>query len=252
MQYKIKFIVFLGWSFLSTISVQAQLFSSDTTKIQFAPNKVADGVTWSPSVSLADGGLFSEKLPPNMSAEVWVQSQPISGGMSWRPPTSATIGVDLELGAGDFTYLRAYFRYSCDRVHWSTWYNLPVLKPQNATAGSVYEGSLAIPRMAQVAYYAKMHEWWKTNPLWSSDEHELCVWIANQDPDFFSHEFPLIGYVQVRIEGETRGVQVKSLSIRVSSSVSGLMTFSSVSKGQGRPTTGEKWFFDVSKIMWLK
>ena len=183
-----------------------------------------------------------------MSAEVWIQSQPISAGMSWRPPTSATIRLDLDAGAEDFTYLHAYFRYSCDRVHWSTWYNLPPLKPQNAIAGSVYEGSLAIPRMAQDAYFAKMQEWWKTNPPWSSDEHELCVWIASQDPDFFSREFPFIGYVQVRIEGETRGVQVKSMSIKVSSAVSGLMTFSIASKGQGRPTTGEKWFFDVSKI----
>jgi len=245
MRYKIKFMVFLGWLFLSAITVQAQFISSDTAKIQFAPTKVPDGVTWSPSVSLTDGGLFSEKLPPNISAEVWVQSQPISAGMSWRPPTSATIRLDVEAGAEDFTYLHAYFRYSCDRVHWSTWYNSPPLKAQNGIAGPVYEGSLAIPRMAQVVYYAKMQEWWKTNPPWSSDEHELSVWIARQDPDFFSREFPFIGYLQVRIEGETRGVQLKSLSIKVSSVVSGL---TALSKGRGRSTTGEKWFFDVSKI----
>jgi hypothetical protein len=248
MRHKIKFIVLLGWFFLSAITVQAQLFSSDITKIQFAPTKVADGVTWSSSVWLTDGGLFSEKLPPNRSAEVWVQSQPISGGMSWRPPTSAKISLDLEAGAEDFTYLHAYFRYSCDRVHWSTWYNLPPVKNQDASAGSVYEGSLAIPRMAQEAYYARMQEWWKTNPPWSSDEHELCVWIVSQDPDFFSREFPFIGYVQVRIEGETRGMQLKSLSIKVSSVVSGLTAFNPLSKGRGRSTTGEKWFFDVSKI----
>jgi hypothetical protein len=102
--------------------------------------------------------------------------------------------------------------------------------------------------MVQKAYYAKMQEWWKTNPAWSSDEHELCVWIASHDPDFFSREFPFIGYVQVRIEGETRGLQLKSLSIKVSSSVSGLTALGG-SKAQVRPTTGEKWFFDVSKIM---
>ena len=247
MRYKIKFLILSV--FLSAITAQAQLFSSDTTKIQFAPTKVAEGVTWSPSFSLTDGGLFSEKLRPNISAEVWIQSQPISGGMSWRPPTAATISLDVEAGAEDFTYLHAYFRYSCDRVHWSTWYNLAPLKPQNKIAGSDFEGSLAIPRLAQEAYYEKMQEWWKTNPPWSSDEHELCVWIASQDPSFFSREFPFIGYVQVRIEGETRGAQVKSLSIKVSSSVSGLMAFSTVTKGRARPTTGEKWFFDVSKIM---
>ena len=247
MRYKIITLVPL-WFFLSAISVQAQLFSSDTTKIQFAPAKVAEGVTWSPSLSLTVDGLFSEKLRPNTSAEVWIQSQPISGGMSWRPPRSATISLDLEAGAQDFTYLHAYFRYGCDRVHWSTWYDLLPLKSQNAIAGSVYEASLAIPRQAQDAYDAKMKEWWTTNPAWSSDEHELCVWIASQEPDFFAHEFPFIGYVQVRIEGETRGAQVKSLSIKVSSAVSGLMAFSTVTKGRGRRTTGDKWFFDVSKI----
>ncbi len=240
-----KFVVFLGLLLPSAITAQAQFFYSDTVIIQFARAKVPDGVTWSPSVSLRGGGLSSEKLPPNMSAEVWVQTQPISAAMSWRPPTSAMIGLKVEAGAEDFTYLHAYFRYSCDRVHWSTWYDLPPLKTQNGITASVYEGSLSIPRMAQEAYYAKTREWWKTSPPWSSDEHELCVWIATQDHDFFSREYPFIGYVQVRIEGETRGVQLKSLSVKVSSSVGGL---TALSTGRGRSTTGEKWFFDVSKI----
>lgn len=245
MRYRIQFVVLLGLLLLKAITAQAQIFYSDTVNIQFAPAKVPDGVTWPPSVSLRDGGLSSEKLPPNMSAEVWVQSQPISAGMSWRPPTSATIKLEVEGGAEDFTYLHAYFRYSCDRVHWSTWYNLQSLKPQDGIVASVYESYLSIPRMAQGPYYAKMQEWWKTNPPWSSDEHELCVWIASQDPDFFSREFPFVGYVQVRIEGETRGVQLKSLLIKISAAMSGLTT---LSKGRGRSTTGEKWFFDVSKF----
>lgn len=244
MRYK-KVVVFLGLLILPAITAQAQLFSTHTAQIQFGPTKVPDGVTWSPSVSLREGGLTVEKLPPNMAAEVWVQSQPISAGMSWRPPTSATVRLEVEAGAEDFTYLQAYFRYSCDRVHWSTWYNLRSLNPQDKIAASVYESNLAIPRMAQAAYYAKMQEWWKTKPPWSSDEHELSTWITNQDPDFFSREFPFIGYVQVRIEGETRGLQLKSLSLKVSSAVSGVQAFSS---GRGRATTGEKWFFDVSGI----
>jgi hypothetical protein len=72
----------------------------------------------------------------------------------------------------------------------------------------------------------------------------LCVWIARQDPEFFSHEFPFIGYVQVRIEGVTRGMQLESLSINVSSSVSGA---ASLYIGHGRSTIGEKWFFSVNK-----
>lgn len=243
--YKIKFVVLLGLLMLPAITIHAQIFSRDTTKIQFAPNKVPDGVTWSKSVSLTDNGLFAAKLPPNMAAEVWVQSQPISAGMSWRPPTSATVRLEVAAGAEDFTYTQTFFRYSCDRVHWSTWYNLRPVELPDGMTGSVYESSLSIPRMAQSAYQAKMQEWWKTNPPWSSDEHELSVWITSQDPDFFAREFPFIGYVQVRIEGETRGLELRSLSVRVSSGVSGITALSS---GRARSTTGEKWFFDVSKI----
>ena len=201
MGYKLKFVVLLGLLILSATAAQAQFFFSDTVKLQFAGAKVPEGVTWSPSVSLKDSGLYSEKLPPNMAREVWVQSQPISAGMSWRPPTSTTIRLEVEAGAEEFTYLHAYFRYSCDRVHWSTWYNLYSLKPQHGIAASVYESNLSIPRLVQGQYYAKMQEWWKTNPAWSSDEHELALWIVSQDPDFFARELPFIGYVQVRIEG---------------------------------------------------
>jgi hypothetical protein len=244
-QYKIKILVLLAGSLFLTIIAQAQMISSDTTLIQFAPLKVPEDVTWSRSISLTESGLSSEKLPSNSSAEVWVQSQPISAGMSWRPPTSARLRLNVEAGTQDFTYLNAYFRYGCDRVHWSTWYNLQPVKPENEISKRIYEGSLSIPRTANEPYYSKMHEWWKTKPAWSSDEHELSVWIVSQDPDFFSHEFPFIGYLQVRIEGETRGLQLKSLSVEVGSAVSGL---TGASKGRVRTTTGEKWFFTASKI----
>ena len=244
---KIKVAVITGLLLLSAITTQAQIFSENSVNIPFAPAEVPDGVTWSPSVSLKDGGLFSEKLPTNMAAEVWVQSQPISAGMSWRPPTSATIKLAVDAGANSFTYLQAYFRYSCDRVHWSTWYNLRPVKPE-ANVATVYEGELSIPRMAHAPYYAKMLEWSQTNPAWSSDEHELCVWITSQDPEFFARQFPFIGYVQVRLEGETRGLQLKSLSVKVNAVVSGLYAFTTSSKERSRVTTGEKWFFDVSKI----
>lgn len=244
MSHQLRFLVLLICLCFTAASVRAQFFSNDTTKIQFAPAQVQDGVTWSDNFSLSDTGLLAAKLPPNMSASVWVQSQPIPAGRSWRPPTSASIVLTVEAGEKDFTYRHAYFRYSCDRVHWSTWYNLTV-KGQSGVDASVYEGHLDIPRTAMEAYQKKQFEWVKSNPVWLSDEHELCVWIVRQDPEFFAREFPFIGYVQVRVEGETRGAQIKSLSINISSAVSGL---TSINKGKGRSTIGEKWFFDASKI----
>jgi hypothetical protein len=225
-------------------TIQAQFFSNDSITIKFAPTEKLDGVTWSPSVSLTDSGLYLERLSPDASAEVWLQTQPTSAGMSWRPPTSIMVRVDVEAGAGDFTYLRSYVRYSCDKAHWSTWYNLSSAETKTNGMAFTYEGWLSLPQIARKAYSDLAREWWKTDPAWSSDEHELCVWIAKRNPEFFSSEFPFIGYIQVRIEGESRGLRLKSLKVSANSSVSGL---TSVKKSQVRSTTGEKWFFDLSK-----
>jgi hypothetical protein len=242
MRDKTKIALLFALLLLLAITTQAEIQYDQRVEIPFAPAKVPDGVTWSPSLSLKEGGLFSEKVPSNVSTDVWVQSQPISAGMSWRPPTFANIKLIVD--AENFTYLNTYFRYSCDRVHWSTWYNLRPVKTE-LNGAAVYESDLSIPRMAYEPYQAKMYEWWKTNPVWASDEHELCVWITSQDPEFFSQHFPFIGYVQVRLEGESRGLQLKSLSVRINAAISGL---ASPSKGPTRSTTGERWFFDVSKI----
>jgi hypothetical protein len=245
MRYIIKFSLLFSTLFPMTAAIQAQIGSSNSVKIRFAPAETLNGITWSSSVLLTESGLFLERLAPNTSAEVWVQSQPMAAGMSWRPPTSVMVRVEVESGPDDFTYLHSYFRYSCDKVHWSTWYNLSSAKAQPKDIAFAYEGWLSVPRVARKEYAALSQEWWKTNPVWSSDEHELCIWIAKRNPDFFSSEFPFIGYIQVRIEGETRGMSLKSLRINTSSSVSGLM---SVKKGQVRSTTDEKWFFDLSKM----
>jgi len=108
----------------------------------------------------------------------------------------------------------------------------------------VYEGWLSVPNVAREAYSAQAGEWWKTDPAWTSDEHELCVWIVKRNPEFFASEFPFIGYVQVRIEGESRGMRLKSLRVSTNSAESGL---TSIKKRQVRSTIGEKWFFDPSK-----
>jgi hypothetical protein len=227
---------------LAAVTLQAQIFFQNRVEIQFAPNQTPAEATWSPSLSLNDNGLTSPNLPPNTTTEVWVQSQPMPAGISWRPPTFERIKVEVGSGVEAFTYLHTYVRYSCDRVHWSTWYNLRPVKTEEPVATS-YEGDLSLPRSAYAPYYAKMAEWWKTNPEWTSDEHELCVWITRQDPEFFARQFPFIGYIQVRLEGEARGLQLKSLSVNIDAAVSGL----SAPRIGGSKSTDEPWSFDVSK-----
>jgi hypothetical protein len=120
---------------------------------------------------------------------------------------------------------------------------LSAVKSEEKVAKS-YEGDLSLPRTAYAPYYTKMEEWWKTNPEWTSDEYELCVWITRQDPEFFAREFPFIGYIQVRLEGEARGLHLKSLGIHTSAAVSGL----SSPRIGGVKSTEEPWSFDVSKV----
>lgn len=110
--------------------------------------------------------------------------------------------------------------------------------------GSEYRGELSLPRAAREQYDVLMREWFKTDPAWSSDEHEFCVWLAKLYPSYFATEYPFIGYLQVRVEGEARRMRVGGMKIEQAWSVSG---FTSFSKRKPRPTTGEKWFFDLSK-----
>jgi hypothetical protein len=55
-----------------------------------------------------------------------------------------------------------------------------------------------MPQQAREKYDELMKEWWQTNPAWSSDEHEFCLWLAARHPDFFASEIPVIGYAQIR------------------------------------------------------
>ena len=63
MRNKTQVAGFLALLVLSAITIHAQIFFEDRVNVPFAPDQVPDGVTWSSTVSLRDGGLFSEKLP---------------------------------------------------------------------------------------------------------------------------------------------------------------------------------------------
>jgi hypothetical protein len=242
MKIKKQWSFLVIWLLLTTIQTQAQYNSTNSVKIEFSSAENLSEITWASYASVTEKGLFIAKLPSDQSAEMWVMTQPIPVGLSFRPGTSVGVNLAVEAAPNSFSFLQAYFRYSCDRVHWSTWYGFSVTKPDNAYR---YEGWLSLPNIAQREYSSLAREWWKTSPAWSSDEHELCVWIAKHKPEFFATEFPFIGYLQVRLEGETQGMRLHSITINTNNSVSGL---TSVKKGKVRDTINEKWFFDLSKI----
>jgi hypothetical protein len=242
MKSKMQLVLLASCLFLMTAIGQAQYHSNNSVKIKFSSDENLSEVTWEPRASLTNNGLFIEKMPSDRSAEIWVATQPIPVGLSFRPATSVNVNVLVEAVPNSFSFLRSHFRYSCDRVHWSTWYNLSEKKTDSVYR---YSSWVSIPNVAQKEYSLLARDWLKTSPAWSSDEHALCEWIAKNNPKFFATEFPFIGYIQIRLEGETQGMRLHSITVNTDNSVSGL---TSVKKGKVRDTINEKWFFDLSKI----
>lgn len=227
-------------------SAFAQISVVDSATIELAGARLPEGARWSSSLESTDGGLVTKPTLPNSTWDLWFESPPISAGMSWRPPTSTRLKVTVTGLESEGGYLRAFFRYSSDRVHWSSWYSMSGVTTSTKDPESEYRGELSLPRAAREKYDALMREWFKTDPDWSSDEHEFCVWLAKLYPAYFDTETPFIGYVQVRVEGEARRMRVGGMKIEQSWSVSGFTSFP-FSKRKPRTTTGEKWFFDLSK-----
>jgi hypothetical protein len=226
-------------------STPVDILSADSTTIVFARGKVPEGVAWSQAMQLTERGLETKPLDsPNASWDFWMQSQIIPVGLSWRPPTS----INLKLSANGYSmqrgYLRTYFRYSSDKVHWSSWYELAVSDKDTNGSAAVYQGDISLPRVAGERYSELMRQWWKTDPDWSSDEHEFCVWLAKNHPEYFSTEQPFIGYIQIRFEGSGSYVRVENVKIDQFWGVGGLHSFP---KRKTRETTEGKWFFDLSK-----
>jgi hypothetical protein len=226
----------------------ASILSGGEEKVIFLPEIVQKGVTWSDNFSLKETGLETKHLPENQSQDIWLQTHAFPIGLSWRPPGGANFTVALEgsLNDVDARYSIApqiFIRYSCDKVNWSTWYGLG--QTAEKTKPDVYKGEIRLPAAASERYRNLIRDWWKTKPIWSSDETEFCEWLLKKEPDFFAKEKPFIGYVQVRIEklSVNTSQNLKSLAIRYAWGVGGLAT---IPKDQSkvRKNTEDKWFFE--------
>jgi hypothetical protein len=226
-------------------SVRAGILFAESVTIVFSRAIVPEGVTWSSSMQLKDDRLETNPVSaPNQFWDFWVQSQYIPVGLSWRPPTGIRIKLSLNGEQSEGINLGAYFRYSSDKVHWSSWYNLARIESEKDNPAMAYQGNVYLPRAAGERYMALMQQWWKTDPDWSSDEHEFCLWLARHHREFFTRERPFIGYIQLRLEGNGNRFSLADMKIDTSWAVSGLH---SIPKGKQRETSEEKWFFDLNK-----
>lgn len=225
---------------LCFVKVKAEILSGGEEKVIFTPQKIQKDVTWSKSFSLKETGLETERLNKGVSQDVWILTHAFPIGLSWRPPTSARFYVSFD---ADIATPMIYIRYSCDKINWSTWYEFSKTDKKTNEDFEQYKGEISIP-YSQDKYQKLMREWWKTDPIWSSDEHEFCEWLVKKEPDFFQKEFPFIGYVQVLTEFNfvSGSQKLKSLRVEYSWGVGGLQSIPK-DASKVRKNTEDKWFF---------
>jgi hypothetical protein len=232
---------------VSSAQVYGGILSSQQEIITFQPTKAPAGATWDTYFNLTDAGLVLGALPaPNARRDTWVQSQPFPIGYSWRPPSSAgfRIYLDGSFGENSSGGLRIFIRYSCDKNHWSTWYEAISSEEKSPEGSKIYRETISIPGAGNGRYYSLMQDWRDSKPAWSSDETDFCEWLIQKEPDFFAKEFPFIGYVQVRLEkwSTQSAEQLKAITVESTWAISGLTSFVS-DKSRVRKNTEDKWFF---------
>lgn len=235
--------VLLVWM-LAAVLLGAQRFWDATATIDLRPQAVPEEMTWSRNLTLTGDGLETgPPASPTSFREVWLQSPPLATGPSWGPPDNITVSLTLNDLEVVETMMRAslqtFARYSADRVHWSSWFPVPVASRDTFCA------SYALPRIAQERRNALLQEWERTGPVWSSDQHDFFLWVAAEHPEFFATEIPVIGYVQLRVEGLVQALRVSALTVRLQAAMSGM---SARPRGNVRPDTESPWFFDLSRI----
>jgi len=196
--------VALAALFLSSLPwAEAIVHGGPATRIRFQKGRVPAGLSWSPNLTLTeDRGLVPPKPKEKTSYEVWLRTQKVPAGLGWRPPSSVRVTLSVYGTAASGFPLNSYLRYGCDGRHWSTWYRMEPSKETRDGAMKTYVCRIEVPGVARERYRALMLKWWKTQPVWPSDEAALCRWIIKQEPDFFSREFPFVGYLQILQESQ--------------------------------------------------
>jgi hypothetical protein len=246
-----KYVLLAGLMLLVfSFETRAEILWAGSENIAFSPGKMTRGVTWSPIFSLTENGLASPALPANQSHDVWLQTHAFPIGLSWRPPGAANFRIYFDGTLNEentWSKARLFIRYSCDKEHWSTWYETDRTEEKNKDGLPVYKGKIWLPEASRQRYNDLMFDWAGTKPIWASDENEFCEWLVKNEPDFFAKEFPFIGYVQVRLEkGSVNNQQVKSLTVEYSWAVGGLSPIPE-DRSKVRKNTDDPWFFTAHK-----
>jgi hypothetical protein len=166
-------------------------------------------------ITLTPEGLGWGNRDDKGGRDVWLQTEPIGIGLSWRPTSIASIKVKVE-EPGNSGML--YARYSADGKHWTSWQHLEAAPPAAGKApGNVFQGTLRVPyREGETYHKLRLAYSQRDDVAWSSDEEALVKEILKREPKFFEKSTPFIGYVQFLYEAQLRGGQrMKGLQVEV-------------------------------------
>jgi len=234
----VKFVIIL-------LFIPFQIFGSiigfDEAIIYLSEDSLNNNIEWSSQFELTDKGLFVYADTEVVQHNLWIKSNVIPVGLAYRPPTSVNIKLIINGEIGDSFPHNIYFRYGCDRVHWSTWYKMSL---DSNSLLKTYQYQLLLPEPARIKYNELMNEWRDTDPVWSCDETAFCHWISVNYPDFFTNEFPIVGYLEFYIESifVDYPITINSIKAEVLWVVGGMMT---VPSDGSEPDTESKWYFDL-------
>jgi hypothetical protein len=226
---------------LSVVPLWAVVSGGYSGLVDFRNVASSAQATWSPSLKRTPQGLVAAN-----GDQFWVQLAPIAVGPSFRLPRATDLDVTLGSDAPLISNLEVFFRCGIDRVHWTSWYDMKPIWEKPTQRPHEFKGGVALPTVARERFDSRWDEWQKTKPEWPNDEHEFCVWLAATHPDYFATEVPLIGYVQIRIEGWSRET-LRLTTVKVS----GEYSISGLGFGEGvksRPSKDGDWFFDLSTV----
>jgi hypothetical protein len=205
---------------LSPGAALAEIIASTAYKLDLSkPKEAAKKAKWSdPDKNEATGeGLGWGSSDDEASRDVWVKTEPIGLGYSWRPTMIATIKATV---TGDGADGLLYARYSADGKRWTTWQHLE----SKGKKPGVFEGTLRVPYRSATRYHELRLEYARRDDVaWVSDEEALVKDILVREPKFFEKTTPFIGYVQFLYETQLRGGQrMKGLEVEAGWFLSGL------------------------------
>jgi len=236
----VKFVIIL-------LFIPFQIFGSilgfDEAIIDLTEDSLNNNIEWSSQYELTDKGLSVYADTEEVQHNLWIKSNVIPVGLAFRPIISVNINVTINGEIGDSFLQNVYFRFGCDRVHWSTWYQMTIENESNINS-ITYNYQLILPEPARVKYNELLNEWRETEPVWICDETAFCYWISENYPDFFSNEFPFIGYLQFYYDSWwlNHPVTINSINAQMRWGVGGVMA----NPNDGtEPDTESKWYFDL-------